>query len=83
MKKKNTNGKNFEFGQVMSMLESMDDGIKVIGEQHSEIVGRLDRMQDDITDIKHRLSEKVDRGEFDKMEKRVVRLEKLAFAKMH
>jgi hypothetical protein len=107
---------NFELGQVMSMLESMDDGIKLIGEQHGEIIkrlggvetrlggvetelgdvkvrlgglegkvdgleGKFDRMQEDITEIKHRLADKVDREEFEKLEKRVVKMEQMVLAK--
>jgi hypothetical protein len=84
----NSSPKNFEFGQVMSMLESMDDGIKLVGEQHGEIVkrldgleGKFDRMQEDITEIKHRLAEKAGREEFEKLEKRVVKTERLVLAK--
>lgn len=94
--------KTYKSGEVMSMLEQMNDGIKVIGEQYGElkhdiksintkldvIDGRLDGidnkidiMQDDITEIKHKLSEKVDREEFNKLENRVVKMEKLILAK--
>ena len=79
----------------MSMLEQMNDGIKLIGEQHGELVGeiktinkrldgidgRLDGMQSDITEIKHKLSEKVDRQEFNNLEKRVIKMEKFFLAK--
>ncbi|EKE11877.1 MAG: hypothetical protein ACD_15C00005G0006 [uncultured bacterium] len=98
MKKKNQKieDKTYKSDEVMSMLENINDGIHVISEQHGDIVirldnlegrfdnleGRFDRMQDDITEIKHRLSEKVDRDEFNKMEKRMVKLEKLVFAKL-
>lgn len=109
-KKAEKKNKNFEFGQVMSLLESMDGGIKVISEQHGDVMSKLkehdqefetigsklkehdqkfetleekmDLMQDDITEIKHKLSEKVDREEFNKLEKRMVKLEKLVFAKV-
>jgi chromosome segregation ATPase len=150
-KKTEKKNKNFEFGQVMSLLESMDGGIKVISEQHGDIMSKLkehdqefetignklkehdqefktignklkkhdqefetignklkkhdqefetignklkehdqrfgtleekmDLMQEDITEIKHKLSEKVDREEFNKLEKRMVKLEKLVFAR--
>lgn len=74
--------KTYKSGEVISMLEQINDGVEVIGEQYKDIVGRLDTMQDDITEIKHKLSEKVDREEFNKMEKRMVKLEKLVFAKL-
>ncbi|MFZ2975649.1 MAG: hypothetical protein WA055_03435 [Candidatus Moraniibacteriota bacterium] len=80
--------KTYKSGEVMSMLEQINGGIEVIGEQHGEIVkniksinGRLDSMQNDITEIKHKLSEKVDREEFNKLENRVVKMEKLILAK--
>lgn len=38
---------------------------------------KVDRMQDDITDIKHELSQKVNLEDFQKLEKRVVRMEKI------
>ena len=72
----------------MSMLEQMNDGIKLIGEQHGELVGeikninnRLDVLQGDVTEIKHKLSEKVDREEFNNLEKRVIKMEKFFLAK--
>jgi len=104
MKKKikKTEEKTFKAGDVMSLLESMNDGIQMISEQHGEIVTRLDNMQEDvdgiksdivviksdidvikndIVDIKYDLKEKVSYEEFEKMEKRVVKLEKLVLAK--
>lgn len=135
---KNKSDKSFEFGQVMTMLEQMNDGIGVIAEAQQEtnnrlggLEGRFDglekkvdvidrglinvenrlikvegnvteinerlirveddvtvmnermiRVEDDVIEIKHKLSEKVDRDEFNKMEKRMVKLEKLVFAKL-
>jgi|GEM_PF-5242992 len=113
MKKKNSKNNNeqvFQSGEVMSLLENMNEGIQLISEQHTEVIKRLDKldgrvdkldgrvdklesrfdglesrfdkMQDDVTEIKHRLSEKVDRDEFNKMEKRMIKLEKLVFSKL-
>jgi predicted nuclease with TOPRIM domain len=107
---KNNSEKSFEFGQVMTMLEQMNDGIGVIAEAQGEtnnrlgnlekkadgidkrlinvegnviaINERLIRVEDDVIEIKHKLSEKVDRDEFNKMEKRMIKLEKLVFAKL-
>ena len=97
--KKNTQKtaeKTYKAGEVMSMLEHINEGIEVIGEQHKGVVSRLDGidgrldgidnrldvMQGDITEIKCKLSEKVDRDEFNKLEKRMVKLERLVFAKL-
>jgi len=94
--------KTYKANEVMSMLEQLNDGIRIIGEQHGETTSRLDDidnrlvgidsrlnsidgkleiMQGDITEIKHKLSEKVDRDEFNKLENRVVKMEKLILAK--
>jgi hypothetical protein len=92
----------FTAGEVMSMLENVNDGIQIIAEQQGDVAKKLekvekgldgvkervgslelkvDRIQDDITEIKYKLSEKVDRDEFKKLEKRVIKLERLGFAK--
>lgn len=47
-----------------------------------EINERLIRVEEDVVDIKHKLPEKIDRDEFNKVEKRVLKLEKLVFAKL-
>lgn len=106
----NGDQEKYSKGEVLSMLESINDGIKVIGEQHGGIVKRLDgidgrldgidgrldgidgrldsletktdRLQEDVTEIKHKLSEKVDREDFNNLEKRMVTIEKLVFAKL-
>jgi predicted nucleic acid-binding Zn-ribbon protein len=92
---KKTEEKTYKAGEVMSMLEYINDGIGVISEQYKDVVdrldgidGRLDKMQgdidiikSDIVDIKYDLKDKVSYAEFEKMEKRMVKLEKLVFAK--
>lgn len=89
------NNNVFEFGQVMSMLEAMNDGIKMIAEVqsgHSEkfeqidkrfdkLENKVDKLQDDMTQVKHDLKRKVDYEEFALLEKRLVKLEKLVLAK--
>ena len=112
MKKKVTkieSEKSFEFGQVMTMLEQMSDGIGVIAEDQGEIKNRLgnlegkfdtlegkfdtlegkvDRLQEDmdivksdVSKIKTDLKRKVDYDEFEKLEKRMLKVERLVFAK--
>lgn len=94
-KTKKTEEKTYKAGEVMSMLEHINGGIEVIGEQYKDVVdrlggidGRLYKMQgdidiikSDIVDIKYDLKDKVSYAEFEKMEKRMVKLEKLVFAK--
>lgn len=100
--------KTFGFNEVMSLLESMNDGIKVISEQYGGVVLRLDKidarldtmddrldkmdnrlgrlevkvdkLQDDMVEVKYELKNKVDRDDFKKLEKRVVKLERLSFS---
>lgn len=109
-------GEVFSSGEVMSMLENMNEGIQLIAEQHGGIVGRLDgidgrldsidgrldgidgrldgidgrldgidgrldKLQDDVTDIKYTLTTKADRSEVEKLEKRMVKVERAVFSK--
>jgi len=99
MKKKikKSEEKTYKSGEVVSMLEQINGGIEVIGEQYKNVVGRLDGidnrldkiegdidvMKSDISDIKYDLKEKVSYAEFEKMEKRMVKLEKLVFSKLN
>ena len=78
----------------MSLLENMNDGIQIISEQHGDIVkrldkidgrvdkldGRMDKLQSDVTEIKHRLSQKVDLEDFQKLEKRLIKLERIVLS---
>jgi TolA-binding protein len=94
--------KTFRSGEVMSLLENMNEGIHIIAESQTEVIRRLDglegrmdtletkvdhlqdkvdHLQDDMTDVKYKLSEKVDASDFKKLEKRVVKIERLAFSK--
>ncbi|EKE21735.1 MAG: hypothetical protein ACD_7C00143G0007 [uncultured bacterium] len=96
--------------EMMVMLESINDNVALIAEQHGGIISRLDgidnrldgidnrldgidnrldsiddilgTMQIDISDIKYDLKQKVSYEEFEKMEKRVIKLEKLVFMKL-
>ena len=79
---KNTTKKAYGFGEVMLMLESMNDGIAVVSEQYGDVVRRLDQIQDDLADIKHDLKRKVSYDEFAKLENRTIKLEKLVFSKL-
>ncbi len=93
--------KNFTSGEVMSLLEAMNEGIQIIAEDQSDIkqkisslevkfermeetmasvIMKTDRLQEDMTDVKYMLSEKVDRAEFKKLEKRMAKVEKLVFS---
>lgn len=85
--------KVFTSDEVMSLLEHLSDGIEAIAEAQLETNKRMDgfeqhfdtleqkvdRLQDDMTDVKQTLSTKVDRVEFSKLEKRIVNDERVVF----
>jgi hypothetical protein len=98
----------YKSGEVMTMLENMNDGIQLIAETQGDLVKKVDNMenrfdnlenrfdnmenrfdnleskvdhlQDDVMEIKHKLADKVDLSDFQKLEKRVIKLER-AYAK--
>lgn len=70
----------------MSMLEQINDGIKIVAEDQSDmkkdiksIKLDIDTIKGDIDDMKYVLKEKANYDSFEKMEKRMVKLEKLVF----
>jgi peptidoglycan hydrolase CwlO-like protein len=58
-------------------LEGKVDNLEV---KVDKMQGDINIMQEDITEIKHRLSEKVDLADFQKLEKRLIKLEKLVLS---
>jgi len=105
--------KIFTAGEVGSMLENIDSTMKILAENHSGVIDRLDgidnrlngidnrldgidnrldsidnrldrvdvkidRLQDDMVEVKFELKKKVSIDQFEKLEKRVVKLEKLS-----
>lgn len=62
-------------------MDGIDNRLDGIDGRLDGIDGRLDRMQEDTTDIKHELKRKVDYEEFEKLEKRVIKIEKLVLAR--
>jgi DNA repair ATPase RecN len=98
----NKKDQTYSSNEVATLLESLNDGIQLISEQHGGVIkrldnidgrlegidgrldkidGRLDRIEEDVVEIKHELKKKVDYDEFEKLEKRVIKLEKLAMAR--
>ena len=57
------------------LIESLDDKIQLIAEQHSSIVETLGHINGTLVRIDDSLKEKVDYGEFKQLEERVVILE--------
>lgn len=86
--KKQEKNPNFTSSEVMSLLENMNEGIHIIAESQTEVIRRLDtleekvnHLQDDMTDVKYKLGEKVDVTDFKKLEKRVIKVERSLVAR--
>ena len=60
-------------------LETRFDGLEA---RFDGLETKVDNLQSDVTEIKHKLAEKVDRDEFQNLEKRMIKLEKLVFSKI-
>mgnify|MGYP001570694385 CR=1 FL=1 len=71
------------FDKLETKVDGIDARLIRVEDRLIKVEDRLIRVEDDVIEIKHKLSEKVDREEFNKMEKRMVKLEKLVFAKLH
>lgn len=74
-------GLGTRFGGLEETVSRMDKRLIRVEGKVEEIDNRLVRVEDDVIEIKHKLSEKVDREEFNKLEKRLVKLEKLVLSK--
>lgn len=61
-----------EIGQkvLAGKVEKLEEGQKILTK-------KVDGLQSDVTEIKHKLSKKVDIEDFQKLEKRVIKLEKM------
>ena len=63
-------------------IGAMEVKIDRIENKIETIEKKIDRLQDDMVEVKYDLKRKVDYEEFEKLEKRTVKLEKLVFSKM-
>lgn len=84
---KTTEEKTFTTNEVGSMIERFGDSLKILAENvvgMNDRLGRvetkIDRLQDDMVEVKFDLKRKVDAEQFEKLEKRVVKLEKLSLS---
>lgn len=68
---------NLEAGQ--DALSQKIDNLEIKVDSIDE---RLIRIEDNVAEIKHRLSEKVDLEDFQKLEIRLIKLEKIVFQKI-
>lgn len=88
VKKSKGSEKTYSADHVSVMLEGIHDAMMAFGEGQAvlsdkvEVLSeKVDRMQDDITDIKYTLSDKVGRAEFEKLEKRMIKVERAVLSK--
>jgi len=58
-------------------FDTMQNDITEIRGDITTIQSDITNIQDDVTEIKHKLSEKVDLADFQKLEKRLIKLERL------
>ena len=64
---------NIKFEGVNSRLDGIDVGL-------DKVETKIDRLQDDMVEVKFELKRKIDAEQFEKLEKRVVKLEKHSFS---
>lgn len=63
-------------------IERVDLRLMKVENKVEEIDERLVRVEDGVIEIKHKLAQKVELEDFQKLEKRMIKLEKLVFSKM-
>lgn len=73
--------------ELGSMIENLDGKIQILAENIVSIDHRLirveqkvDRLQDDMVEVKYELKQKASNEDFKKLEKRVTKLERLSLA---
>ncbi len=68
-------------GTIDLMNEGLTSRLAGIDNRLDEVDNKIDILQEDVTEIKHKLSEKVDREEFNALEKRLIKLERMVLEK--
>ena len=63
-------------------VDAIDERLEKVEVKVDKIDNRLENVEDNIIEIKHKFSEKVDLEDFQKLEKRFVKLEKIVFEKI-
>lgn len=66
--------------ELLGFKEETKNNFKAVAENFSEMNDKIDDVQNDVRDIKQNLSTKVEQEDFNKLEKRVVKVERLALA---
>lgn len=65
------------FTALEKRVRTLEANFGVFGKRLDTVDVKLDRLRDDVSDVKHSLSGKTDAAEFKKLEKRVLRIERL------
>lgn len=66
------------FDGVEGRIDGVEGSIGGINGRLDKIETKIDRLQDDIVEVKYELKNKVNREEFERLEKRVIKLEKVS-----
>jgi chromosome segregation ATPase len=67
-------------GSVENRLENVENRLENVENRLDSVETKIDRLQDDMVEVKFELKRKVDAEEFEKLEKRVVKLEQLSYS---
>lgn len=67
--------------EVSGQLKAFGEGQETIVNDVKEIHTRLIRVEDDVVEIKHKLSDTIKREEFGKLEKRVIKVERAVLSR--
>ncbi|EKE16065.1 MAG: hypothetical protein ACD_11C00047G0002 [uncultured bacterium] len=68
-------------GELTKKIDKLEEGFDGLEGRFDGLERKIDQMQGDISEIKYELKRKVGYDEFEKLEKRVMKLEKLSFAR--
>lgn len=68
-----------KFDNVDKRFDGVDERLDKVENRLDSVEVKIDRLQDDMVEVKYDLKNKVDRAEFERLEKRVIKLEKVAF----
>ena len=84
--KKDVKNQFMAFGEAQDLLsnkvDKIDERLENVEVKVDKIDERLERVEDNTIEIKHKLSEKVDLEDFQKLEIRLIKLEKIVFEKI-
>jgi len=69
-----------QHGDIVKRLDKIDGRVDKLDGRVDKLDGRMDKLQSDVTEIKHRLSQKVDLEDFQKLEKRLIKLERIVLS---